>query len=201
MAAGLVDNSVDPPPSPVPNTQRMAHDHFQFEFRNALTGAAGRVVEDLVREPLTKLLRSTCCDDVELAIHHPTLFKGFESEDIARQTIMTRLTALASDPRDHRELSDDPDFQLCRVMPIPLAAAITAIAAREGWHGECLYQEVKCCAAFTENPGTRLKERLSDLHTRAPNIPCLRAADASARKTSLDGYGTYLLTESPEPPP
>ena len=220
VAAQSVDSSVDPPPSSMtpsptldapqstPNdapqstpNDRLANYHFHFKFNNALTAAAGQAAADLVLAPLTNLSLSTCREDIEKAIHHPMLFTGFESEDAARRTIMARLTALASETRNHRELSDDPDFQLRRVMPVSFADAITAIATREGWHRECLYQELKCCTAFTENPATKLKERVSDLHARACNIPCLRAADASARKTSLDGYGTHLLTDGRDSPP
>eukprot|EP00969_Alexandrium_andersonii_P091788 4051411-Alexandrium_andersonii.AAC.1 len=81
-----------------------------------------------------------------------------------------------------------------------MAKALHTIALQEGWSNECIYQEVKVCTAFTEHPATRLVLRAADSHGRTPCIAALRAAEASARKTSLDEFGTSLLTKSPGAP-
>ena len=82
-----------------------------------------------------------------------------------------------------------------------MATALRTIALKEGYTPECLYQEVRVCSAFTEHPATRLRLRASVEHSRSCPIPALRAAEASARKTSLDDFGRELLTGLPNAPP
>ena len=85
-------------------------------------------------------------------------------------------------------------------MPLPFAEAIKALALGEGWHPECLVQEVGARAAFVEHHGTQLKAEEHEMHKRCPSIACLRGASASARKSSLKTFGDEMICKNSASP-
>lgn len=195
VADDQVEHSQDQPTQPSPG--RMQNDNFGFSFGDAhkKRDRVGKT-SDPIEEPLEQVRAAKDRQSLEKALHHEHLFAGYKNEKEAYETTMKRLQDIVAKKRTHRSLAEDQEFSLRSLVPVPLAKGIAAIAVKEGWHPECLYQELKVCASFPEHPATRLKVRKTNLHKRSCGIPCLRAADASARKTSLDQYGTSLLTET-----
>ena len=168
---------------------------FRFSAQSSRSEEEERTA-DPVSECISALRASRTSAQLDAAMHSPDLFKGFADEDEAYDTTQRVLKSIVEDTRTHRDLCEDAQFSLRDVSPLPMAKALHTIALQEGWSNECVYQEVKVCTAFTEHPGTRLVLRTTDSHGRTPCIAALRAAEASARKTSLDEFGTSLLTRS-----
>ena len=119
---------------------------------------------------------------------------------IGYETTMAALQCMAKDGRSHKDLVTDVQYTVRDMFPAPVAKAITTVAARNGWHAECLAQEVVASAAFCEHPGTRLKAHMSEWHSRSPCIAYLRGASMSARKSSLKTYGDDLVFKNPASP-
>ena len=176
------------------------HARFGYRFRNKLSVE----VADAGADPLLGCLRAlravTDIEPFEEAVHHSNLFTGFQAESDAFQTTLNELISIADDDRSHRDLCCDQAFALRKLMPLPFSRAVSAVALREGWQDECLYQELEVCGSFCEHAATRLKVRVGDTHGRIPGIAGLTLADASARKTSLDEQGTRWLIGRPNSP-
>jgi hypothetical protein len=163
--------------------QFVENDAFQFRFpaRAEASDAQARSA-DPAAVMLQAAQRSNTVAELQKAMHDPRLFSGYSNEDEAYDSTLAKLEQIAQDERSHRDLAADPEFDLNLLAPLPMAEALRTTALKEGWSPECVYQEVRVCTAFTEHPGTCLRMRANEKHSRSACIPALRAADASARK-------------------
>ena len=91
-----------------------------------------------------------------------------------------------------RSLAKDQRYSLRDFVPLPMVDAIKSIAAKEGWHAECLDQEIKACASFSENPAPRLKIRADDSQKHAPGIAVILFTCGSTPAT-LQQSGLWIF--------
>ena len=145
---------------------------------------------------------SNATNDRELnkAIHSVALFESFKDESAAYDTITKRLEEIVTDDRSHKDLVSEVHFTVRNLVPLPFADAVRALAQGEGWHPECLVQEIGVRAAFVEHHKTQLKAAEDEVHKRCPSIACLRGASASARKSSLKTFGDALICKNSASP-
>ena len=170
----------------------VTNEAFGFRFHDGVKMGKKRAEKyvDATKRHLDRLAECRDVHGVQQAMHQKALFDGLRSEKEVYKTVFDRLATICQDPRSHRDLVAEASFTVRSLFPTPIAEAILAISLAEGWHPECLAQEVVANAAFCENPATRLKVHREETHGRCPPVPCLRAASQSARKSSLKAYGT-----------
>ena len=185
----------EPPESLSPG---VSDDEFKFSFKDATRRSADRREE--ISDPVVAALEQVrnAADQKELnkAINSLALFEGFKDESEAYNTITKKLGDIVTDERSHKDLVSDVHFTVRNLVPLPFADAVRALAQGEGWHPECLIQEVAVRAAFVEHHGTQLKADALETHKRSPSIACLRGASASARKSSLKTFGDDLICKN-----
>lgn len=183
-----------PPTAPLALSPGLRDDKHGFQFASAHSRAlkdAGN--PDPCSSLLSAIQQATSIDQVRDILHVQGLFDGLKSEDVVRDTVATWLSEITGDARSHRVVAPDPSFSLRLLAPSVIIKAVHAVALHEGWQPECLLQDLFCNVGFMENTGTRLKESAEATHAITPNIPCLKAASSSARKSSLKTFTSETL--------
>ena len=176
----------------------VSDDEFKYSFKDATRRSANRreEISDPVVAALKQVSNATNQRELDKAVNSLALFEGFGDESEAYNTITKRLGDIVTDERSHKDLVSDVHFTVRNLVPLPFADAVRALAQGEGWHPECLIQEVAVRAAFVEHHGTQLKADAHEMHKRCPSIACLRGASASARKSSLKTFGDDLICKN-----
>jgi hypothetical protein len=180
----------------------VSDDDFKFSYKDATRRSSHRNMEisDPVVAALEKVSKASSRRELDKAVHSLALFDGFGCESAAYDTITKRLGDIVTDDRSHKELVSEVHFTVRNLVPLPFADAVKALAQGEGWHPECLVQEVGARAAFVEHYGTQLKAGEQEMHKRCPSIACLRGASASARKSSLKTFGDNMICRNSASP-
>ena len=180
----------------------VSDDDFKYSFKDATRRSSDRreEISDPVVAALEQVRKASNQRELDKAVHSLALFEGFGCESAAYDTITKRLGDIVTDGRTHKDLVSDVHFTVRNLVPLPFADAVRALAQGEGWHPECLVQEVAVRAAFVEHHGTQLKAEEHEMHKRCPSIACLRGASASARKSSLKTFGDELICKNSASP-
>ena len=154
----------------------VSDDEFNFSYKDATkrTTDRSKEISDPVVAALERVRKASSQRELAKAVHSIALFEGFQDERAAYNTIAKRLADIVADDRSHKDLVSEVHFTVRNLVPLPFAEAMRALAQGEGWHPECLVQEVGARAAFVEHYGTQLKAEEQEMHKRCPSIACLR---------------------------
>ena len=139
----------------------VTNEDFKFSFKDATKRSSDREreISDPVVAALENVRKAQSQRELAKAVHSLTLFDGFHNEQAAYNTVTKRLEEIVADTRSHKDMVSEVQFAVRNLVPLPFAEAIKALALGEGWHPECLVQEVGARAAFVEHHGTQLGEK------------------------------------------
>lgn len=125
------------------------------------------------------------------------MFNDLKNKESVYDLVKSNLKQAWEDKRNHRQLSDEEDFDVRLCTATPMAEAMHTVARAKGVATEALLGCVECNIGFLEAPGTTLTHNRRSHHDISPGSPAIVGSASSTRKSALIKMTDEWLTSVP----
>ena len=187
-------------PSQTQSERRLACDPRGLCFEDALAEeeVGDNILKDPVLELLVKIKEATNAAELNKLLFPDRMFIDAKNKDSVYDLVKSNLKLAWEDKRNHRQLSEEADFDVRLCTATPMAEAIHTVARAKGVATEALLSCVECNIGFLEAPGTTITHNKCSNHDISTGSPVIIGSASSSRKSALIKMTDDWLTGTPE---
>ena len=186
-------------PSQTQSERRLACDPRGLCFEDALVEeeVGDNILKDPVVELLVKIREATDASDLDRLLFPDRMFLDLKNKDSVYELVKSNLKLAWEDKRNHRQLSEEEDFDVRLCSATPMAEAVHTVARAKGVATEALLGCVECNIGFLEAPGATITHNKRSNHDISAGSPVIIGSASSSRKSALIKMTDDWLTGAP----
>lgn len=186
-------------PSQTQSEKRVACDPRGLCFEDALVEE--EVGDNLLKDPVVglwaKIKETSDAAELDRLLFPESMFNDLKNKESVYDLVKSNLKQAWEDKRNHRQLSEEEDFDVRLCAATPMAEAMHTVARAKGVATEALLGCVECNIGFLEAPGTTLTHNRRSHHDISPGSPVIVGSASSTRKSALIKMTDEWLTSVP----